>query len=82
MTSRISLKKRVMKDLEGLSETELMQVSDYLAFLKFRERFKLLPNFDESQLDSWRAEFADEDRALAEEGMEDYFKGLAREDKL
>jgi hypothetical protein len=36
--------------------------------------------YDEAQLTALYAEFADEDRKLAEEGMSDYAKGLMKED--
>jgi hypothetical protein len=37
-------------------------------------------NLDETQLASLYAEFADEDSALAEEGMSDYAEALRQED--
>ncbi|GFP24716.1 hypothetical protein HKBW3S43_01041 [Candidatus Hakubella thermalkaliphila] len=41
---------------------------------------KVKPAPDEPQLAALYAEFGDEDRKLAEEGMSDYAKGLIKED--
>jgi hypothetical protein len=76
----MSIKEKVAHELDTLTEAELKQVSDYLAFLKFRARLKPLPAFDENQLASLCREFADEDSKLAEEGLSDYTQGLAGED--
>jgi len=54
-------------------------LSSYLAFLKFRAHNKV-PVLDESQLADLYAEFADEDRNLAEAGMAEYVEGLLEED--
>ncbi|MGA9996302.1 MAG: hypothetical protein WBP93_12865 [Pyrinomonadaceae bacterium] len=62
-----------------MSEEDLKEVADYLAFLRFRAR-NVLPVFDEAQLATLYAEFDDEDRKLAEEGMADYADGLIEED--
>jgi hypothetical protein len=56
------------------------EVAEFVAFLKFRARIGATPMLDEAQLASLYAEFADEDRALAEEGMADYAEGLRQED--
>ena len=74
------LKEKVAQELDSLSETELKQVAEYVAFLKFRARIKPMPTIDETQLAVLYAEFADEDRDLAEEGMSDYAEGLMKED--
>jgi hypothetical protein len=65
-----SIKKQVAQALNSLSEAELQQVAEYVAFLRFRARVAPLPAIDETQLATLYAEFADEDRALAEEGLE------------
>jgi hypothetical protein len=39
-----------------------------------------MSSLDEAQLAALYSEFADEDRMLAEEGISDYAKGLAKED--
>ena len=70
----MSIKEQVVQELDGLNETELRQVAEYLAFLRFRTRIRPVAKFDENQLAALYAEFADEDRKLAEEGMSDYAK--------
>lgn len=75
----MSIKERVVEELKNLSEVELKEVAEYLAFLKFRARHSP-PTLDEPQLAALYAEFADEDRHLAEEGMTDYAQGLMEED--
>ena len=75
----MSTKEEVLGELESLSEAELKEVAVYLAFLKFRSRNK--PHIvNESQLAALYAEFAEEDRNLAEEGIADYTEGLMKED--
>ena len=76
----MSLKEQVVQELNSLSETEIKQVAEYVAFLKFRTRINLVPTLDETELAALYAEFAEEDRELAEEGMSDYAAGLIRED--
>ena len=76
----MSIKEHVTQELDSLSEADLKQVADYVAFLKFRARVKLIPALDEIQLATLYTEFADEDRKLAEEGMSAYAEGLAKED--
>ena len=68
----------VKQDLEQLTRDQLQQVADFIAFLKFRERRRMI--LDPAQLASLFAEFANEDRALAEAGMSDYTAMLHRED--
>ena len=75
----MSAKEQIVEEIKSLSEAELEEVTKYLAFLKFRARHKA-PAIDETQLAALYAEFADEDRAMAEEGMADYAEGLAHED--
>ena len=75
----MSTQEQVLEEIKSLSEAELKQVAEYLAFLKYRAQGK--PRVvDESQLAALYAEFAEEDRALAEEGMSDYAEGLSKED--
>jgi hypothetical protein len=80
MMSVMSIKKQVTQALNSLSEAELQQVAEYVAFLRFRGRVAPLPAIDETQLATLYAEFADEDRVLAEEGLEEYRVHLHGED--
>ena len=59
---------------------ELQQVAEYVAFLRFRARVVPLPVVDPTHLASLYAEFADEDRMLAEEGLDEYHAQLHAED--
>jgi hypothetical protein len=76
----MTIKEQVAQQLDGLTETELVQIGEYLAFLKFRSRVKSIPALDQTELASLYAEFGDEDRELAEQGMSDYAKSLTEED--
>jgi hypothetical protein len=76
----MTVKDYVTQVLESLDETELQQVAEYVAFLKFRARVGAMPPLDTTQIGALYAEFAEEDRALAEEGMADYGTGLIAED--
>ncbi len=74
----MSIKHHVIQELDRLSDAELGRVAEFLAFLKFRARLHATPKLDETQLAALYAEFAEEDRVLAEEGMSDYAAGLRR----
>jgi hypothetical protein len=76
----MSLKEYVTQELDLLDEAKLQQVADYLAFLRFQSRPKK-PRLSDTELAALYAEFAEEDRQMAEEGMEDYAHALATEDK-
>ena len=75
----MSIKKQVIHGLDTLREAELVQVAEFLAFLKFRARLQPMPDLDEAQLATLYAVCADEDRGLAEEGMVEYVHGLCQE---
>jgi hypothetical protein len=72
MMSVTSVKEQVTQALHSLSEAELQQVAEYVAFLRFRARLAPVLVIDATQLATLYSEFADEDRTLAEEGREDY----------
>ena len=76
----VYVKEQVTQEIEDLSEAELQQVAEYLAFLKFRDRTRVKSSLDETQLAALYVESSDEDRLLAEGGMEEYAKGLLAED--
>jgi len=59
---------------------QLQHLIEYLSFLKFSARLKTIPSAKEAKLAALYAEFADEDRKLAEEGMDEYGAGLLKED--
>ena len=75
----MSLKESVLQEIDHLNEIDLQQVANYLAFLRYQSRLQpSLP--DETTLAALYAEFAAEDRELAEAGMDDYAALLAVED--
>ncbi len=76
----MNVKEYVDRTLDTLDEEELAKVAEYVSFLRFRARTQPPPSLDAAQLASLYAKSATDDRRLAEEGMEDYAKGLARED--
>ena len=76
----MTLKEYVQQSLGTMSDAELAEVAEYLAFLRFRSRSHAAPKFDMAQAASLYAEAAVEDRSLAEEGMGDYAAGLIAED--
>ena len=78
----ISTKEQVSTNLNGLSEIQLRRVAEYLEFLKFREQREIELDVDESELAALYAEFADEDRELAEVGLTEYASNLESEDAV
>lgn len=76
----MSIKEHVIQGLDTLSETELSQVAEFVAFLKFRARLQPMLALDEAQLATLYTACAEEDRALAEEGLAEYVHGLCQED--
>jgi len=76
----MSVKEHVIQGLDTLSEAELLQVVEFVAFLKFRTRLKPLSTLDEAQLATLYAACAEEDQALVEEGLAEYVHGLCQED--
>ena len=74
----MSLLEMVREELDVLDETRLQQVADFVAFMRYQSR-PAWPQFDEQSLSTY-AEFGDEDRAMANEGMADYCAALAAED--
>lgn len=71
----------IKQDIDKLNTQQLQQVADFIAFLKFRDKYRLEP-LDSSQLTSLATEFAEEDRNFAEVGMSDYAAMLDAEDGL
>ena len=69
------------KDIDQLSNDQLQQVAEFVAFLKFREKRKRIV-LDPVLLATLTTEFAQEDRTLAEMGMDDYKAMLIHEDNL
>lgn len=79
-------KEALKQDIDRLTEDQRQQVADFIAFLKFRDtpveslresRITLNPTL----LAPLATEFAEDDRNLAETGMDEYAKMLAQEDE-
>lgn len=71
----------IKQDLDRLTHSQLQQVADFIAFLKFRNQRQRRVVLDPTQLSNLFTEFADEDLALAEAGMNDYAVMLHQEDQ-
>ena len=78
----ISTKEKVVIELAELNDMQLQTVAEFLEFLKFRERRKFETQFDDAELEALYAEFADQDRELAEAGLAEYASNLNREDAV
>ena len=79
--SGLSIKEQVTQSLAGLSESELQQVAEFVAFLRFRARTAQSSAADSEQLRLLYAQDAEEDRQLAEEGIAEYHDLLRAEDR-
>jgi hypothetical protein len=73
----MTIKEQVTQTIENLSEFELQEVAQYLAFLKYRARLQTRTLLDKKNLAALYGEFADEDRQMAEEGVADYLFGFS-----
>ncbi len=77
----MTIKEHLVKELDRLDEKQLLEVEEFVSFLKFRSRFLPSQVFDEEQMAKLYGEFAEEDRLLAEEGIQDYATDLSKEDQ-
>ncbi len=71
----------IKRDIDLLTSDQLRQIADFIAFLRFRDQ-RQRAVLDPEQLALLATEFVDEDRAIAEEGMDDYAATLSQEDLL
>lgn len=76
----MNIREHVTRTIDSLSEPELRQVAEYLSFLRFRSRVQRKTSIDEKRLAELYSEFSNEDRELAEEGIDDYNNDLLAED--
>jgi len=78
LTEMSTASQELLKTFEHLPESEKREVASEI----IRRTFALgrEGEIDDAQLYALYAEFADEDRRLAEEGMEDYETSLVGED--
>ena len=76
----MNIREQVTRIVDSLSESELRQVAEYLSFLRFRSRVQRKTSINEKRLAELYTKFSDDDRQLAEEGIEDYKNDLFAED--
>ncbi|MGF2034729.1 MAG: hypothetical protein RMZ43_005270 [Nostoc sp. CmiVER01] len=67
----IALKELLTLELDKLNEEQLKQVSDFIAFLKFRSR-NISWQIDKNQMAALYSKFAQENRQLGEAGLDEY----------
>ena len=79
-TTKMTTKEKINQQLEQLSEEQLDQVSEFIALLKFREKF-INPIINTERISQLYQEFAEEDRQLAEQGINEYAELLKQEDQ-
>ena len=77
----MNTKEQINQQFKQLNEEQLKQVANFIAFLKFREKLIKL-NLNTEKLAQLYQEFAEEDRQLAEEGINEYANLLTQEDRL
>ncbi|MFM7384633.1 MAG: hypothetical protein ACKN9E_08205 [Microcystaceae cyanobacterium] len=73
-------KETLKQELEHLNDQQLQQLADFIAFLKFQSKLSQSEP-DLNQFAHLYQEFAEEDRELAEMGMNEYTKSLEHEDQ-
>ena len=62
-----------------MNHLDLERVERFLEIVKFRARYAIVPT-DETKIAALYSEFAEEDRELAEEGIDEYAELLRQED--
>ncbi|MDJ0728976.1 MAG: hypothetical protein QNJ33_03190 [Crocosphaera sp.] len=76
----MNAKEQINQQLNQLNEDQLNQVADFITFLKFREK-SIKPNLNTEKIEKLYQDFSDEDRQLAEEGINEYADLLIQEDQ-
>ena len=69
-------RQELLESFDLLPDREKREIASEM----IRRAFAATPELDQSQLSALYAEFAEEDGDLAEEGVEDYERGLRIED--
>ena len=77
----MTVKNRIVKNLEQLNEAQLQQVAKFIVFLQKDSCFISKDHYWEQFADLY-TEFAAYDRQLAEEGINEYAKLLQVEDSV
>lgn len=76
----MTAKEQLLREIEELDDSQVREVEEFLAFLRFRSRYDTPVVFDRAQAAEQYREAVAEDRKMAEEGLADYSAGLKRED--
>jgi len=76
----MTIKEILLHELDELKETDMEKVVEYIKFLKVKHIFLPLKNSEEKDYASLYAEFEEEDKELAEQGIAEYSNQLAKED--
>jgi len=76
----MTAKEQLLREIEELDDSQVREVEEFLAFLRFRSRYDTPVVFDRAQAAEQYREAAAEDRKMADEGLADYSAGLKRED--
>lgn len=76
----MTVKEHILHEINHLDDNQLYEVEKYIKFLKFNSRFSFYSKYSEEELARLYSEHAQEDKELAEEGMEDYMNSLVKED--
>lgn len=77
----MTVREQVVHELDALGDRELEYAARLIDALRARPSEAPSPSFDPAVYGPLYQEYAAEDRALAEQGMADYTRGLEVEDK-
>jgi hypothetical protein len=81
MVSQPTLLNEITQEIAALPTNRQAEILDYVLFLKQRELATAWDSIPDDEAYKLQAEFAAEDRTLAESTMQDYFVQLQREDE-
>lgn len=76
----MTMKEELLYEIDSFKESELEKLMEYVKFLKIRHILAPHKNNEEKDYASLYAEFEQEDRELAEQGVTEYAIHLHRED--
>ncbi|MGK7929601.1 MAG: hypothetical protein AB4290_30905, partial [Spirulina sp.] len=79
MIENLKLKDKIEREIEMLDEEQLQEVANFISFLKFSSRLNHQTDFNLAHVANLYQEFAEEDRKLAEEGIDEYAQLLKAE---
>lgn len=76
----MTMKEELLYEIDSFKESELEKLMEYVKFLKIRHILTPHKNNEEKDYASLYAEFEQDDRELAEQGVTEYAIHLHRED--